>query len=157
MILAEFEMVRVLYCWRGQMQVPMLEKQEAAYCVSLGLRTLRASTASLCRSDLLEHRQAVPACHGGKFLSAANCNPTGNAFQQGFVVSPQGEIMKQTSVLGLAVEHAIQDDPRFRRDRESIRCGAYFSIQSGNAFMIKRTTTNHINFWISQTKAAKLQ
>jgi hypothetical protein len=95
------------------------------------------------------------ASHGGKLPSAANCNPTGDVFQQGFIVAHDGEIMKEASVLGLAVEQAIDNDPRFRRDRESVRYGAFFSTLSGMAFLIERTTISHINLWIPETEAAR--
>ena len=74
---------------------------------------------------------------------------------QGFIVTQDGEIMKAPSVLGLAVEQAIDNDPRFRRDRESVRYGAFFRTLKGTAFLIERTTISHINLWIPETEAAK--
>jgi len=87
------------------------------------------------------------ACHGGKLPSAANCNPMADVVLQGFIVTQDGEIMKAPSVLGLAVEQAIDNDPRFRRDRESVRYGAFFRTLKGTAFLIERTTISHINPW----------
>ena len=71
------------------------------------------------------------ACHGGKLPSAANCNPMGDVFQRGFILTQDGEIMKKPSVLGLAVEQAVENDPRFKRDRESVLYGAFFRTLSG--------------------------
>jgi hypothetical protein len=96
------------------------------------------------------------ACHGGKLPQAANCNPTGDVFLQVSIVTQDGEIMKAPSVLGLAVEEAIESDPRFSRDRENVQYGAFFRTVSGTAFLIERTTINHINLWIPETEAARL-
>jgi hypothetical protein len=63
--------------------------------------------------------------------------------------------MKGPSVLGLAVEEAVDNDPRFSRDRESVRYGAFFRTLSGTAFLIERTTINHINLWIPEIEAAR--
>ena len=94
-------------------------------------------------------------CHGATLPSATNCIPTGDVFQQGFIVTYDGEIMKAPSALGLAVEQAIDSDPRFKRDRESTLYGAFFRTLSGTAFLIERTTMNHINLWIPETEAAR--
>lgn len=64
--------------------------------------------------------------------------------------------MKAPSVLGLAVEQAIDNDPRFMRDRESVLYGAFFRTLSGTAFLIERTTINHINLWIPEIEAPRI-
>jgi hypothetical protein len=74
----------------------------------------------------------------------------------GFTVTQDGEVMKAPSVLGLAVEEAIYNDPRFRRDRESVKYGAFFRTLSGTAFLIERITINHINLWIPEVEAARV-
>jgi hypothetical protein len=225
------KMVRILYCWRCQMEIPMLEEHEAAYvlergpdqefgpnrdrilrryleltgfeepnsnavwhhvagqygaaCSSCGkpLRTPRARMCAACGGRVarpggtprlgnpptplrpVAHRiswksavrlPGAMACHGGKLPQAANCNPMADVVLQGFIVTHDGEIMKAPSVLGLAVEQAIDNDTRFRRDRESVLYGAFFRTLSGTAFLIERTTINHINLWIPETEAARV-
>jgi hypothetical protein len=63
--------------------------------------------------------------------------------------------MKSPSALALAVEEAIDNDPRFRRDRESVKYGAFFRTLSGTAFLIERITINHVNLWIPEIEAAR--
>lgn len=63
--------------------------------------------------------------------------------------------MKPPSTLGLAVEQAIENDPRFRRDRESIQYAAFFRTLTGTVFLIERVTVSHINLWIPEVEAAK--
>lgn len=80
----------------------------------------------------------------------------GDVILQCFISTQDGEIMKVPLVLGLAVEEAIESDPRFRRGRENLQYAAFFRTLSGTAFLVERTTINHINLWIPEIEAARI-
>jgi hypothetical protein len=63
--------------------------------------------------------------------------------------------MKTPSPLGLAIEKAIENDPRFKRDREKVQYAAFFRTLTGTAFLMERVTINHINLWVPEVEAAK--
>jgi hypothetical protein len=63
--------------------------------------------------------------------------------------------MKAPSALGLAVEKAIELDPRFKRDREAVQYAAFFRTVSGTPFVVERVTINHINLWVPELEFAR--
>jgi ABC-type proline/glycine betaine transport system permease subunit len=63
--------------------------------------------------------------------------------------------MKAPSALGLAIEEAIEHDPRFKRDREPVQYAAFFRTLSGTPFLTERVTINHINLWVPDLDVAK--
>jgi hypothetical protein len=63
--------------------------------------------------------------------------------------------MRAPSALGLAIDKAIEHDPRFKRDREPVQYAVFFRTLSGTPFLVERVTINHINLWVPDLEVAK--